>query len=122
MPDVVSVAAALATQPADDAPMIIKGWIRTRRDSKAGFSFLAVSDGSCFDAIQVVAGNALSNYATEVRELTTGCAVVCTGKLVRSQGKGQAIEMQADAVEVLGWVENPDTYPISPKQHTFEYL
>jgi asparaginyl-tRNA synthetase len=118
----VSVSKILAEQVPLDEVVAVKGWVRTRRDSKAGFSFLAVSDGSCFDSIQIVAANTLANYASEVLQITTGCAVVCTGKLVRSQGKGQAIEMQAERVEVLGWIENPDSYPISPKHHTFEYL
>jgi asparaginyl-tRNA synthetase len=118
----LSIAQVLAGRASLDEVATVKGWIRTRRDSKAGFSFLAVSDGSCFDTIQVVAPNSLANYANEVLHLSTGCAVICTGKLVRSQGKGQAIEMQAERVEVVGWVEHPDTYPVSPKQHTFEYL
>jgi asparaginyl-tRNA synthetase len=118
----LSVSEILAGRVPLEEVVNIKGWIRTRRDSKAGFSFLAVSDGSCFDAIQIVAPNALANYTTEILQITTGCAVSCTGKLVRSQGKGQAIEMQADSVDVVGWIEHPDTYPISPKQHTFEYL
>jgi asparaginyl-tRNA synthetase len=117
-----SVATLLSGRIPLDEVVTVKGWIRTRRDSKAGFSFLAISDGSCFDGIQVVAPNSLSNYASEVQQLTTHCAVACTGKLVRSQGKGQAIEMQAERVEVIGWIEHPDTYPVSPKQHTFEYL
>ena len=111
----VSVAAALAGRVPLDEVATIKGWVRTRRDSKAGFSFLAVSDGSCFDNIQIVAPNALPNYPSEVLQITTGCAVACTGKLVRSQGKGQAIEMQAERVEVLGWVEHPDSYPDLPE-------
>jgi len=117
-----SVAALLAGSIPLEEVVTVKGWVRTRRDSKAGFSFLAISDGSCFDTIQVVAPNSLANYTSEVLQLTTHCAVACTGKLVRSQGKGQAIEMQADRVEVVGWIEHPDTYPVSPKQHTFEYL
>ncbi|MDP7400979.1 MAG: OB-fold nucleic acid binding domain-containing protein, partial [Phycisphaerales bacterium] len=79
----------------------IRGWIRTRRDSKAGLSFLAVHDGSCFDALQVVAQGDLPNYA-EIQTLTTGCSVVCRGVLAESQGKGQSIEMQAAEVEVVG--------------------
>src|SRR5215468_8329652 len=118
----VSVSAVLSGRVPVDEVVTINGWIRTRRDSKAGFSFLAVSDGSCFDTIQVVAPNSLANYTSEVLQITTGCAVACTGKLVRSQGKGQAIEMQAERVEVVGWVENPDSYPVSAKHHTFEYL
>src|SRR5947208_14521733 len=80
----------------------IHGWVRTRRDSKAGFSFIAVNDGSCFDSIQVVAGNTLANYQSEIMRVTTGCAVVVTGQLVQSQGKGQSREIQAEKVDVVG--------------------
>ena len=118
----ISVAEVLSGRVPLDEIATVNGWIRTRRDSKAGFSFLAVSDGSCFDNLQIVAPNALPNYTSEVLQITAGCAVSCTGKLVRSQGKGQAIEMQAERIEVLGWIEHPDSYPISPKHHTFEYL
>lgn len=100
----------------------VEGWVRTRRDSKAGFSFLHVSDGSCFHPIQVVAPNTLENYTQEVQKLTAGCSVRCQGTLVESRGRGQAFEVQADSIEVLGWVSDPDTYPIQPKQHSFEFL
>ncbi len=100
----------------------VKGWVRTRRDSKAGISFLNIHDGSCFDTIQVVVPGDLANYDSEILRLTAGCAVVATGKIVESQGKGQAYELQALHIEVIGWVEDPDTYPISPKRHTMEYL
>ncbi|MDQ3440088.1 MAG: OB-fold nucleic acid binding domain-containing protein, partial [Planctomycetota bacterium] len=100
----------------------IKGWVRTRRDSKGGFSFVNINDGSCFDGIQVVAPNTLVNYANEVTHLTAGCSVIATGTVAASQGKGQTVEIQGTNIEVVGWVENPDTYPVSPKQHTFEYL
>ena len=100
----------------------VEGWIRTRRDSKAGLSFLAVHDGSCFEPLQVVAPAELPNYATEVAKITTGCAVRVAGELVASQGKGQAVEIRADSVEVVGWVEDPDHYPMQPKRHTMEYL
>src|ERR1051325_368593 len=121
MPD-VSIADALSGKVAVDQTVTIKGWVRTRRDSKAGFSFVAINDGSCFDSIQVVAPGTLANYQNEVMHLTSGCSVIATGKLVKSQGKGQAYEIQADEIKVVGMVENPDTYPVSPKQHTFEYL
>jgi asparaginyl-tRNA synthetase len=100
----------------------IQGWVRTRRDSKAGFSFIAVSDGSCNSTIQVVAPSSLENYSSDVQNLTTGCAVACSGTLVESQGRGQSLEIQADKVEVIGWVSDPDTYPIQPKQHSYEFL
>ncbi len=117
-----SVRELLAGRAAVGSEVAVKGWVRTRRDSKAGLSFLQVSDGSCFDPIQAVAETSLPNYAEEVLKLTTGCAVVVTGTLVESQGKGQKYEIQARAVEVVGWVENPDTYPVSAKRHSFEYL
>jgi asparaginyl-tRNA synthetase len=118
----VSVADALKGKPGENQAVTVKGWIRTRRDSKGGFSFLAINDGSCFDSIQAVAANSLSNYANEIQKLTAGCSVIVSGKLVKSQGKGQAFEIQADDVNVVGWVDDPDTYPIQPKQHSFEYL
>ncbi len=100
----------------------IEGWIRTRRDSKAGLSFLAVHDGSCFDPIQVVAPAELSNYERDVLRITTGCAVSVTGEVVASQGKGQSVEVRAERLEVIGWVDDPETYPMQPKRHTMEYL
>src|SRR5687768_15738971 len=118
----VSIAEALRGKVPEGQRVTVKGWVRNRRDSKGGFSFVTVHDGSCFDAIQLVAPGTLPNYAPEVLHLTTGCSVVASGTLVKSQGKGQAFEIQADDVKVLGWVDDPDTYPVSPKQHTFEYL
>ena len=100
----------------------IKGWIRTRRDSKAGISFLAVHDGSCFDALQAVAPANLNNYEDEIKRLTTACSVIVSGVVARSEGQGQSFELQAERVEVLGFVENPDTYPMAPKRHSMEYL
>jgi asparaginyl-tRNA synthetase len=100
----------------------IQGWIRTRRDSKAGLSFLAVHDGSCFDPVQVVVPAELPNYQSDVLRITTGCAVTVRGEVVASQGKGQAVEIRAEAVEVVGWVDDPETYPMQPKRHTMEYL
>ncbi|AEF03895.1 asparagine--tRNA ligase [Alteromonas sp. KS69] len=99
----------------------VKGWVRTRRDSKAGLSFIALHDGSCFDPIQVVALSSLSNYA-DVQRLTASCSLSVTGVVKASQGQGQSVEIEATEVEVLGWVENPDTYPMSAKRHSIEYL
>ena len=100
----------------------IQGWVRTRRDSKAGLSFVHVNDGTCFDSIQVVASASLPNYESTVLKLTAGCSVTCVGTLAASQGKGQTVEVQAESIELVGDVDDPDTYPISPKQHTLEYL
>jgi asparaginyl-tRNA synthetase len=112
----------LAGRLAVGAAVVIEGWLRTRRDSKAGLSFLQIHDGSCFDGIQVVAPAALANYQSEILHLTTHCAVRVTGTLAESIGKGQRFEVTADRVDVLGWVDNPDSYPVSAKRHTMEHL
>jgi asparaginyl-tRNA synthetase len=113
---------ALGGQVPVGTEIAVRGWVRTRRDSKAGFSFINVHDGSCFDAIQVVAPGELANYQEEVLRLTAGCAVVCKGTLVESAGRGQQYEIQGLSVEVVGWVDDPETYPIQPKRHSFEFL
>ena len=118
----ISAKAALSGKVPVDTEVTVRGWIRTRRDSKAGLSFLAVSDGSSFAPLQVVAPGDLANYQSEVLKLSTGASVTCHGKLVASQGKGQAFEVQATKVEVHGLVEDPDTYPLQPKQHSLEFL
>ncbi|MDP3562077.1 MAG: asparagine--tRNA ligase [Legionellaceae bacterium] len=100
----------------------VRGWVKTRRDSKAGISFVSLHDGSCHSPIQLVASDQLSNYQDEVLRLTAGCSLIATGELVPSQGKGQQFEIQVTSIEVVGWVENPDTYPISAKRHTLEFL
>ncbi|MCM2679903.1 asparagine--tRNA ligase [Echinimonas agarilytica] len=117
-----TVAAVLAGDFSVDTEVTVKGWIRTRRDSKAGISFLAIHDGSSFNPIQAVVPNTLSNYDDEVTRLTSSCSVSVTGTVVESPGKGQAYEIHATSVEVLGWVEDPDTYPMAPKRHSMEYL
>ena len=122
MPHAERVVDILAGRPPVGARATAQGWIRTRRDSKAGLSFLALHDGSCFDALQVVAPETLANYHDEVLHLTAGCAVTVTGTVAASQGAGQSVELLADSVVVVGWVDDPDTYPISPKRHSFEYL
>src|SRR5262249_16809737 len=111
-----------AGQAPKDAPIAVRGWVRTRRDSKAGISFVHLSDGSSLHPVQVVVPNALPNYTDEVMKLTTGCAVEATGTMVPSPAKGQRFEMQASAIKVIGWVDDPDTYPIQPKPHSLEFL
>src|ERR1700716_3290196 len=117
-----NVRGILAGQAPSDQPVTVKGWVRTRRDSKAGLSFVHISDGSMFHPVQVVAPNTLPNYESEVQKLTAGCAVEATGTIVASPAKGQPFEMQATEVKVVGWVEDPDAYPIQPKPHTMEFL
>src|SRR5947208_1948801 len=112
----------LAGRAPHGASVTVRGWVRTRRDSKAGFSFVNVSDGSSFHPVQVVAANTLPNYSQEILKLTAGCALEAVGNIVPSPAKGQPFEMQAGAIRVIGWVDDPDTYPIQPKPHTLEFL
>src|ERR671925_1251139 len=118
----LSVRDILAGRAPQQTQITVKGWVRTRRDSKAGISFIHVSDGSSFHPVQVVAPSTLANYTDEVLRLTAGCAIAATGTIVPSPAKGQPFEMQASAVRVIGWVEDPDHYPIQPKPHTMEFL
>jgi len=106
----------------EGAQVTVEGWVRTRRDSKAGLSFVNVHDGSAFDALQVVVPDTLANYRSDVLRLTAGCAVRVAGQVVPSQGKGQAVELQGTSVEVVGWVDDPENYPMAPKRHSMEYL
>src|SRR3954463_7787943 len=117
-----SVRDILAGKAPAETPVTVKGWVRTRRDSRAGISFVHLSDGSCFHPLQIVAPNNLANYESEVLHLTAGVAVEAIGTIVPSPAKGQPFEMQAGAIEAIGWVDDPETYPIQPKPHTLEYL
>ncbi|GAB5445170.1 asparagine--tRNA ligase [Gymnodinialimonas sp.] len=117
-----AVAAVLRGDVEIGSTVTLRGWLRSKRDSKAGISFLAVHDGSSFDALQAVVPNSLDNYESEVLHLSTGCAVIVCGELVESEGKGQQVEVQAQSVEVVGWVDDPESYPIAKKRHSFEYL
>ncbi|MCE0492437.1 asparagine--tRNA ligase [Vibrio salinus] len=117
----VPVVDVLSGKLSVDTEVTVKGWIRSRRDSKAGISFLAIYDGSCFNPIQAVVPNSLNNYA-DVQKLTTGCSVNVTGKIVESPAKGQDFELAANSVEVIGWVEDADTYPMAKTRHSIEYL
>ncbi len=121
-PVTVNCAQVLAGAVATELPVILNGWVRTRRDSKAGFSFINISDGSCLATVQVVAAAALANFASELQRLTAGCAIRAIGQVVPSPARGQPFELEASAVEVIGWVDEPESYPISPKPHSFEFL
>ncbi|XNI44651.1 asparagine--tRNA ligase [Haemophilus influenzae] len=122
MSKVASIVDVLQGKVAIGETVTVRGWVRTRRDSKAGLSFLAVYDGSCFDPIQAIINNDIENYESEILRLTTGCSVIVTGKVVESPSEGQAVELQAEKVEVTGFVEDPDTYPMAAKRHSIEYL
>lgn len=122
MKNVFSIKACLKGEAPVGETVTVQGWVRTRRDSKAGFSFITLQDGSSFHPIQLVAPNTLPNYETDILKLTAGCAISGTGLLIPSQGKGQSYEIQVSNIEVMGFVENPENYPIQPKHHTMEYL
>ncbi len=119
---VVPVVDVLQGRAAVDSEVTVRGWVRTRRDSKAGISFVAVYDGSCFAPLPAVINNTLPIYQDEVLHLTTGCSVEITGTVVASPGEGQSFEIQATRVNVVGWVDDPDTYPMAAKRHSIEYL
>lgn len=106
---------------AADAPkekVLLKGWVRTRRDAK-DFSFIEVNDGSCLKNMQIIANNALDNY-DDVKKISTGSSVAITGALVESQGGSQKYEVVAEKVEIYSLA--PDDYPLQKKKHTDEYL
>ena len=111
----------LKTEPTGQT-VTIQGWARSRRDSKAGLSFIALYDGTCFDALQVIADKSLENYTDEVLTISAGFAIEVTGTLVASEGKGQSVEVQATSITIVGGVDDPEQYPIAKKRHTFEYL
>jgi asparaginyl-tRNA synthetase len=99
----------------------VQGWVRTRRDSKGGFSFLEVNDGSCLANLQVVADNTLPNYADVVLHLHAGASVTVEGEVQSSPAKGQATELRASKVVMHGNAD-PLTYPMQKKGHSMEFL
>ena len=101
--------------------VVLQGWVRTRRDSKGGFSFLEINDGSCFGNVQVLAEASLANYESEIKHLTTGCSVRIEGQVQKSPAKGQLTEVKATKLDVYGTAD-PETYPIQKKGATVEFL
>ncbi len=122
MNSIPSIAHCLSGKISADHSVTVQGWVKTRRDSKAGISFITLHDGSCHAGIQIVVPASVENYQSEIVRITSGCAIRASGRLVASAGQGQQYEIQGEHIEVIGWVENPDTYPISAKRHTLEYL
>lgn len=100
---------------------ILQGWVRTRRDSKGGFSFIELNDGSCQGNVQIVAPGSLSNYESEIKKLPTGASVTVEGEVKASPAKGQATEVHATSVVIHGGAD-PEKYPLQKKGHTFEFL
>ncbi|QJC29756.1 asparagine--tRNA ligase [Enterobacteriaceae endosymbiont of Plateumaris pusilla] len=105
-----------------NSEITIGGWVRTKRNSKTGITFIVLYDGSCIDDIQIIANSSLNNYKEEILLITSGCSLMIIGKLVKSPKKLQNYEIQASKIKILGWVKNPEKYPISPKKHSLEYL
>ena len=99
----------------------LQGWIRTRRDSKGGFSFLELTDGSSVANLQIVAAADLANYESQIKHLTAGTSVTIEGEVKASPAKGQATEVHASSVTVHGWAD-PESYPLQKKRHSFEFL
>ena len=104
------------------ASVAVSGWVKSRRDSKGGFSFIELGDGSCLTSIQVIANADLPNYEREILHLVTGCSIRVQGSLQESPGKGQAVEVVAAKLEVVGWVDDPAGYPLQKKRHSMEFL
>jgi asparaginyl-tRNA synthetase len=119
---VVRVADCFSGKVPLGSPLTIQGWVRTRRDSKAGLSFLQVHDGSAFAAVQVVAKQDLDNYSSDILRIETGCSVEVDGVLIASPGGKQSVEIDATRVRVVGWVDDPRTYPVAKGQISFERL
>ena len=119
MREAVRIDDILRRQPVGEI-VALNGWVRTRRDS-GSLSFIEINDGSCLANLQVVAEESLANYATEVKRVSTGCSVQIKGLVTASPAKGQAVELQAQAITILGWAD-PETYPLQKKRHSFEYL
>lgn len=105
----------------EEQDITVMGWVRTRRDSKGGFSFIELNDGSCLSSLQIIADSSLPNYNNEILRLQTGCSVMAKGPVVPSQGTGQKWEMRAEKIDVMGWAD-PDAYPLQKKRHSFEFL
>lgn len=118
--DTISVAMARQEQSIG-RHVRVQGWVRTRRDSKGGFSFIELNDGSCQGNLQVVAPDALSNYDSVVKHLHTGASVVIDGEVKSSPAKGQKTEVHASRIELLGNAD-PELYPLQKKGHSFEFM
>ena len=118
--DTISVAAARDPQTVGQR-VKLQGWVRTRRDSKAGFSFVEINDGSSMANIQAICDADLPNYESEIKKLSAGCSVTIAGEVKESGGKGQATEVHAESVTVHGWAD-PQEYPLQKKRHSFEKL
>lgn len=122
MSSIVTIKDVLNEKLALGSTITVQGWVRSRRDSKIGLSFINVYDGSCFAPVQVIAKQSLENYQSEILNLTAGCSVEVIGEIAQSEGQNQAVEIHATRIRVVGWIDEPEAYPISAKKHSVEYL
>ncbi|HYT88273.1 MAG TPA: amino acid--tRNA ligase-related protein, partial [Gemmataceae bacterium] len=99
----------------------VHGWVRTRRDSKGGFSFIELNDGSCHANLQIIANQALPNYEAEIKKLGPGASITAVGEVKVSPAKGQPTELHASGITVHGGAD-PETYPLQKKGHSYEFL
>lgn len=118
----IAIKSCLAGKIKSNSLVKVQGWVKTKRDSKAGLSFINLHDGSCFAPIQIVAMAELENYNAEILKISTGCSITVEGELVNSLGRGQSYEIKAHKIVVVGWVKNPESYPIQAKKHSLEFL
>jgi asparaginyl-tRNA synthetase len=116
-----SISRVLTDSSLVGSSVTVAGWVRNKRESRAGLIFIDLSDGSCFGVLQVVSEQLLGNF-DDLHRITTGCSIVASGELIESPAKQQAVELRAIEVQVVGWVDDPDSYPLAPKQHSFEFL
>lgn len=100
--------------------IVVNGWVRTKRESKT-FSFIELNDGSSIKNLQIVIEESIDEYKTTIARINTGASIEISGKLVKSQGKNQSVELIADHVKVIGEA-NPDEFPLQKKGHTLEFL
>jgi asparaginyl-tRNA synthetase len=119
MASLARIADLLSQRPVGER-VLVNGWVRTRRDSKAGFSFVELNDGSCLANLQILAETTLPNYKDEIARLSPGACIAVEGTVAESPGKGQAIELRAESVLVHGFSD--PSFPLQKKHHTFEYL
>ncbi len=101
--------------------VVVMGWVRTKRESKKGFAFIELNDGSCFSNLQLVVDEKIKDYEKIIKKVTTGCSITAQGQLVESPGGKQAIELQVEHLEVIGEAD-PGSYPLQKKRHSFEFL
>lgn len=118
---VITRIARLFKDAQPNATVTVKGWVRTRRDSKNGFSFIELNDGSCLKNLQIVVDATVSGYEESIKQATTGASVAIDGTVHESPGKGQRIEIHATSLAVIGTAD-PASYPLQKKGHSFEFL